>query len=367
MTPASPTTDLLALTAELVDVPSESHAEGPLTDWIERELRAVPGLVVDRVGDNVVARTELGRAHRVVLAGHTDTVPANGNERARVEGDVLWGLGSSDMKSGLAVMLDLARRVRTPAVDVSYVFYAREEIAAHLSGLLELQEARPDLLAGDVAILGEPTHGEIEAGCQGTMRLEVVLRGVRAHPARPWMGRNAVHRLAGVLGALDRYEERRPVVAGCEYREALQAVRVEGGVAGNVVPDEVRLLLNHRFAPDRTPAEAEAHVREVLAPFLEDGDRVEVVDLAPAAYPALEHPLISSMIEREGLAVGAKLGWTDVARFSELGVPAINLGPGDATLAHTAEEHVAREPLERVHRALTGLLAQGVGDRAGAS
>ncbi len=367
MTPGSPSTDLLALTAALVDVPSESHAEGPLTDWIEQELRAVPGLAVDRVGDNVVARTTLGRAHRVVLAGHTDTVPANGNERARIEGDVLWGLGSSDMKSGLAVMLDLARTVRAPAVDVTYVFYAREEIAAHLSGLLELQEARPDLLAGDVAILGEPTGGEIEAGCQGTMRLEVVLHGARAHPARPWMGRNAVHRLAGVLGALDRYEERRPVVAGCEYREALQAVRVEGGVAGNVVPDEVHLLINHRFAPDRTPAEAEAHVREVLAPFIEDGDRVEVVDLAPAAYPALEHPLIASMIEREGLVVGAKLGWTDVARFSELGVPAINLGPGDATLAHAADERVSRAPLERVHRALTGLLLLGVGEPSGPS
>ena len=367
MTSGSTPVDLLALTAELVDAPSESHHEGVLTDWLERELRAVPGLSVDRVGDNLVARTHLGRTHRVLLAGHTDTVPANGNERARLDGDVLWGLGSSDMKSGLAVMLELARTVSEPVVDVTWVFYAREEVAAHLSGLAELHAARPDLLEGDVAILGEPTNGEIEAGCQGTMRLDVVLHGTRAHTARPWMGRNAVHRLAGILGALDAYEERHPLVAGCEYREALQAVRVEGGVAGNVVPDEVHLLLNHRFAPDRTPAEAEAHVRGVLSPFVEEGDRVEVVDLAPAAFPAVEHPLIASMIEREGLAVGAKLGWTDVARFSELGIPAINLGPGDATLAHTAEERVAREPLERVHRALRGLLIRGVGVSAGPS
>lgn len=350
-------TDLLALTAELVDVASESFDEGRLTDWIETELRAVDGLDVTRVGDNLVARTLLGRPARVVLAGHTDTVPAVGdNGRARIEDDILWGVGSTDMKAGLAVMLELARTVAAPAVDVTWVFYAREEVAAAHSGLAELAEARPDLLAGDLAILGEPTEATVEAGCQGTLRAEVTLGGVRSHPARPWMGRNAVHRLAGVLDAVVALPERRPVLAGCEYREALQAVKVEGGVAGNVVPDRAVLTLNHRFAPDRDVEAASAHVRAVVAPFLEEGDSFEVVDAAPAALPAIDHPLLARVIADHGLEVRAKLGWTDVARFAALGVPAVNLGPGDATLAHAPDERVSRGPLERCHEVLRDLI-----------
>lgn len=350
-------TDLLALTAELVDVASESFAEAALVGRIEADLRAVPGLDVTRVGDNVVARTALGRAERVILAGHTDTVPAvDGNGRARIEGDTLWGVGSTDMKSGVAVMLDLARTVTAPAVDVTWVFYAREEVAAAHSGLGELVEKRPDLLAGDLAILGEPTDATVEAGCQGTLRAELTLVGARAHIARPWMGRNAIHRLADVLAAVAAVPERRPVLAGCEYREALQAVGVEGGVAGNVVPDRAMVTLNHRFAPDRTLEEAVAHVRATVAPFMGDGDAFEVVDAAPAAAPAVDHPLLARVIERHGLAVRAKLGWTDVARFAALGVPAANLGPGDATLAHSADERVARAPIETCHAVLSDLI-----------
>lgn len=352
-------TDLLALTAELVAVPSVSRAEGPLVDELARQLEAVPWLDVTRVGDNLVARTELGRPLRLVLAGHTDTVPPEGDHEVRVEGDRCTGVGSADMKSGLAVMLEAARTIAEPAVDVTYVFYAREEIAASESGLAEVFAQRPDLLAGDVALLGEPTDGVLEAGCQGTMRVVVTFAGARAHTARPWMGRNAVHRLAGVLADLAAYEERRPVLTGCEYREALQAVRVEGGVAGNVVPDHAVLTLNHRFAPDRSPAEAEAHVRSVLAPHLEEGDTVEVVDLAPAAWPALDHELLAALVERNGLEVRAKLGWTDVARFAEHGIPAANFGPGDATLAHTAGEYVDRAPIERVWAAVRDLLVTG--------
>ena len=272
--------DLLARTAALVDIPSVSHDEAAITDRIEAELRTLPHLTVERVGANLVARTELDRAVRVVLAGHTDTVPVNGNGTARIEADVLWGLGATDMKGGLAVMLALAEAVPSPAVDVTYVFYAGEEVAAEHNGLGHLVRDRPDLLAGDVAILGEPTDGAIEAGCQGTMRLEVTVRGARAHTARPWMGRNAVHRLGAVLRAVDSFPERRPVIDGCEYREALQAVAVSGGVAGNVVPDLASVTLNHRFAPDRTPDEAEAAVRALLAPVLEPGDEVRLVDVA---------------------------------------------------------------------------------------
>jgi succinyl-diaminopimelate desuccinylase len=353
-------TDLLALTAELIDVPSVSFDEGALADLVEARLDRVPWLEVDRVGDNVVARTALGRAQRLLLVGHLDTVPANGNEHARVEGDVLWGLGAADMKGGIAVLLDLAESVPDPAVDVTYVFYAREEVAAEHSGLLELSRERPDLLAGDAAILGEPTGGALEAGCQGTMRLEVTLAGARAHTARPWMGRNAIHRLGRVLDVVAAFPERRPVLDGCEYREALQAVRVDGGVAGNVVPDRASVVLNHRFAPDRSAADAEAAVRDLLAPVLEDGDVVTVVDCAEGAPPGLTNPLLAGLISRHHLEVRAKLGWTDVARFAALGVPACNLGPGDATLAHTAEERVDRPVLERARATLADVLAAGV-------
>jgi succinyl-diaminopimelate desuccinylase len=353
-------TDLLARTAELVAVASESHHERELTDRIERELRArAPWLALDRIGENLVARTRLGRGQRIVLAGHTDTVPINENHPGRIEGDVLWGCGSSDMKSGLTVMLELACTVAEPAVDVSFVFYEAEEVAAVHNGLGRLFAERPELLAGDVALLGEPTDGTIEAGCQGTMRAEVTFSGVRAHTARPWMGVNAVHRMGAALARMDAYEARQPVIDGCTYREAIQAVAVHGGVAGNVVPDRAVLTVNHRFAPDRTAAEAEAHLRSVVQPDPRDGDGFEIVDLSPAAAPHLTHPLLAALIERNRLEVRAKLGWTDVARFAERGIPAANFGPGDATLAHTRDEHVQRAPIERTFAALDDLLRRG--------
>ena len=352
-----PSGDLLGLTAALIDIPSVSFNEGPITDAIEAELTGLAHLELHRVGDNLVARTNLGRPRRIALAGHTDTVPAAGNERARIDGDTLWGLGAADMKSGVAVLLELARTVIAPAVDVSYVLYAREEVDSRHSGLKELAEVRPDLLEADVALLAEPTGGAIEAGCQGTLRVRVTMAGERAHTARAWMGRNAIHRLAGVLDVLTGYDPRRPEVDGCQYREGLQAVAVTGGAAGNVVPDEASVTINHRFAPDRTPAEAEAHVRAVLAPALGPGDSVELVDAAPAARPGLGHPLLAALAERR--QVRAKLGWTDVAFFSARGVPASNFGPGDPLLAHTAGEYVGREAIESAYAALEDLLVNG--------
>ncbi len=360
-------TDLLALAAELVDIPSVSGDEQALVARIERDLAEVSWLELTRVGDNLVARTDLGRPMRLVLAGHTDTVPANGNEGARIDGDRLSGLGATDMKGGLAVMVELARTVAEPAIDLTYVFYAREEVAADQSGLLELQQQRPDLLSGDAALLGEPTSSIIEAGCQGTMRIRVTLAGERAHTARAWMGRNAVHRAAPLLAALDAYQPRQPELLGCRYHEGLQVVRVEGGVAGNVVPDRVELLINHRFAPDRTPDEAIAHVHDVVEPWLDldGGDTFEVVDVAAGAAPAVDHPLIATLIERNHLDVVAKLGWTDVARFAALGVPAANFGPGDASIAHTAGEWVGRAEIESAFAALDDLVRGGLdGPRA---
>ena len=352
-------TDLLALTAELVDIPSVSFGEAELVTHLEAELRAVPGLTVDRIGDNLVARTNLGRDHRLVLGGHTDTVPGD-TSGSRIEGDTLWGLGAADMKGGLAVMLELARTVIEPAVDVTWVFYAREEVATIHNGLREVFAEAPELLVGEVAILGEPTGGTIEAGCQGTMRFEVTLAGIRAHTARPWMGRNAIHRLGALLGTVADYQHREPVIEGCRYREALQAVHVEGGMAGNVVPDSAMVRINHRYAPDRTGSEAEAHVRAVLAQHLDDGDEVVLVDHSPAATPGMSHPLLQRLAADGGLEVRAKLGWTDVAFFSAHGVPAVNLGPGEPTLAHSADERVERSSVESCHAVLHHLLAEGV-------
>jgi succinyl-diaminopimelate desuccinylase len=349
-------TDLLRRTAELVDIASPSLGEAPFADLVEGWLREVPWLSVDRHGDNVVARTDLGRAQRLILAGHLDTVPANGNDVARIDGDTLWGLGSADMKGGLAVFLELARTVDAPACDLTYVFYAAEEIAAEHSGLLQLFRERPDLVAGDAAILGEPTDGWIEAGCQGTARVRLTLAGTRAHTARPWKGRNAVHRLAPILHEIAGYEAREPTIDGCTYREAIQAVFVEGGVAGNVVPDQAVLTVNLRIAPDRTVDEAVDGFRSMIGPFVDDGDAFEITDRSEPAPPSLTHPLLAPLVE-SGTPVRAKLGWTDVARFAEHGIPAINLGPGDSSVAHMRDEHVTRDSIERVHAALLALLA----------
>ena len=354
----NPGADLLLATAQLVDVASVSHDEQAITDAIERRLRKVPWLQVDRVENNLVARTAFGRSQRVILAGHTDTVAANGNEHARVEGDRLWGLGSADMKSGLAVFLDLACAVSAPAVDLTFVFYACEEVAAKFIGLAQLFRSRPDLLAGDVAILGEPTNAIIEAGCQGTLRGELTVSGERAHTARPWMGRNAIHRLGPVLDRLHGYVERRPTIDGCTYREAIQAVRVEGGVAGNVVPDRVTLTINHRFAPDRTIDQAVEHVRDVIGTELfDDGAMFELTDAAAGASPSLGHPLLARLRAATGSDPQAKLGWTDVAFFAAHGIPAVNFGPGDPTITHTAGEFVERSEIDAVSAALRSLIA----------
>ncbi len=348
--------DLLASTAGLVAIPSVSRDEAVIASTVEEALAPCPWLKVERVGDNVVARTDRGRPQRLVLAGHLDTVPPNDNAQARLEGDTLWGVGSSDMKGGLAVMLDLATTVAEPEVDVTWCFYACEEVGRAESGLLQLWDERPDLLAGDAAILGEPTCALVEAGCQGTLQVRITLKGVRAHTARPFTGRNAIHRLGPLIDAVAAWGGREVVLDGCTYAEQLQAVAVEGGVAGNVVPDRATLVLNHRYAPDRQGAEAEAFVRQLLQPLLEPDDEWELVDAGDGAPPSLGHPLLAALVERSGAAPKAKVGWTDVASFWEHGVPAANFGPGDPLLAHHPEERVTRGQLEQARRVLAALI-----------
>jgi succinyl-diaminopimelate desuccinylase len=350
--------DLLVATRDLMAVPSPSKGEAALATLVEDALGACPWLDVERIGDNVVGRTALGHDRRVVLAGHLDTVPPNGNEAPRLEGDTVWGLGASDMKGGLAVMLDLATTVREPAVDVTWCFYAREEIGRADSGLLQLWQERPELLAGDAAILGEPTSALVEAGCQGTMRVRITLRGVRAHTARPFTGRNAIHRLAPLLQRVADWPGREVVLDGCTYAEQLQVVAIEGGVAGNVVPDEARVTLNHRYAPDRGEVEAEAFLHDLLDSTWEPetGDTWEFVDAADGAPPSLDHPLLKSLVDKSGEPPRAKVGWTDVASFWAHGVPAANFGPGDPLLAHHPDERVSTTQLERARDVLRAVI-----------
>ncbi|HEX2053946.1 MAG TPA: succinyl-diaminopimelate desuccinylase [Actinomycetota bacterium] len=351
-----PPDDLLELTAELVGIPSVSHNEREITDHIESRLAETAGwLKVERLENNLVARTSLGHDSRIVLAGHSDTVPANQNEEARIEGDTLWGLGSCDMKSGLAAILKLALTVPEPAIDVTYVFYACEEVTSGENGLELLFNQRPDLLEGDAAVLAEPTAAAVEAGCQGILQVEAVTTGRRAHTARGWLGVNAIHRMVPVLQAVAGYEGRRVILDGCHFREGLQAVRFSAGIADNVVPDRAVLRVNHRFAPDRTAEQAAEHLRELLA----GADEVRVVESAPAAAPGLGHPLIQALLAEAGGTYTGKLGWTDVARFAARGVPAVNFGPGDPVVAHTQEERVSRSDLERVYAALRNLLLSG--------
>ena len=329
--------DGVALTAALVDIASVSGEEKPLADAIEQSLAALPHLTVRRIGNTLVARTGLGRAERVVLAGHIDTVPHAGNFPSTFDTEriKLSGVGTTDMKAGVAVQLRLAREISEPSRDVTYVFYDCEEVEHARNGLNLLSRSDPGLLAGDFAVLLEPTGGVVEGGCQGTLRAEVTVRGARAHSARSWMGENAIHAAADVLDVLRAWEVRKPVVDGLEYHEGLNAVFVAGGIAGNVIPDECVVTVNYRFAPDKSLEEAEAYVREVFAAW-----EVSVTDAAPAARPGLTAPAAASFVAAVGGTPRAKLGWTDVARFSALGIPAVNYGPGIPEIAHTPGEYV---------------------------
>lgn len=350
-----PALDLTATSADLTrticDIPSVSDDETILADAIFDAVSALAHLDVYRDGDTIVARTDLGRAQRVVIAGHIDTVPINRNVPTRDVVDAgepyIWGRGTVDMKAGVAVQLKLAAELVAPRVDITWMWYDHEEVDADRSGLTRLALTRPDLFRGDFAILGEPSNGEVEGGCNGNLRAIVRTHGVRSHSARAWIGENAIHKAAPVLARLAEYRPREIPVEGLVYREGLNAVRITGGVAGNVIPDLCEVEVNYRFAPSRDAAEAENHVREVFAGF-----DVEIVDLAVGARPGLDAPLAQEFVAAVGAEPRPKYGWTDVARFSALGVPAVNYGPGDPHLAHHDEERVPVAQIEAVERGL---------------
>jgi len=348
--------DAVSLTAALCDIASVSGDETVIADAVHQALRALPHLEVLRDGDALIARTRLGRPERVVLAGHLDTVPIAANLPTRLEGDlttgVLHGRGTVDMKGGVAVQLKVAAGLPAPDRDITFVFYDNEEVDAARNGLGRLARNHPDWIVGDFAVLLEPTAGRVEGGCNGTMRVEVTTRGVAAHSARSWMGHNAIHDAGRVLARLQAYLPREVAVEGLIYREGLNAVGISGGIAGNVIPDRCVLAVNYRFAPDRSPAEAERHLREVF-----DGFEVEVVDASPGARPGLDHPAAAAFVAAIGGDPLPKYGWTDVSRFSALGTPAVNFGPGDALLAHKDDERCPAADILGCEQALLRWLA----------
>jgi succinyl-diaminopimelate desuccinylase len=347
------TADAVTLTRQLVDIESVSKNEEAIADAVETALQALPHLTVTRRGHTIVARTELGRGSRIVLAGHLDTVPVNDNLPSRLDSGagILHGLGTCDMKGGDAVILRMAATVPEPVHDVTFVLYEAEEIDSRFNGLRLLSESDPDLLEADFAVLMEPSNAVVEAGCQGTLRVEVRTKGERAHSARSWRGVNAIHGAADVLDRLNSYEARKPVIDGLEYHEGLNAVGIRGGVAGNVIPDECVVEVNFRYAPDRSEEEALAFVRDFF-----DGYDLVLTDSAPGALPGLDRPAAKAFLEAVGGSPNPKFGWTDVARFTVLGVPAVNYGPGDPMLAHTKEEHVPVADIERCEQQLRAWL-----------
>jgi succinyl-diaminopimelate desuccinylase len=356
--PTLPVLDLAAssveLTRRLCDIESVSGNEGMIADAIAASLAGAGHLELIRDGDAIVARTNLGRDKRVVIAGHIDTVPVNANLPVREEGGFLIGRGTVDMKGGVAVALKLAAELSAPAVDVTWIWYDHEEVDSRLNGLGRLASARPDLLVGDFAILGEPTGATVEGGCNGTARIDILLHGVRAHSARAWVGHNAIHDAAGVLAILAAYQPAEIEVDGLVYREGLNAVGISGGVAGNVIPDEAVVSINYRFAPSRSGDDAIAHLRDVFA-----GYDMEVTDIAEGARPGLDAALAQQFLAAVGGVATPKYGWTDVARFSALGIPAVNYGPGDPLKAHADDERVAVTEIVACERGLRAWLTAG--------
>lgn len=361
-------TDVVTLTQAVCDLESVSGSETALADAVQAALAPQEHLEVLRDGDAVLARTQLGRSHRAVVAGHLDTVPIRDNLPTRrqhgADGvEELWGRGTVDMKGGVAVALHLAARLTAPTRDVTWVFYDNEEVDGDLNGLGRVARNHPDWLVADFAVLGEPTDGNIEGGCNGTLRAEVRLPGKTAHSARAWMGHNAIHDAGEVLRRLAAYIPAEVDVDGLRYREGLNAVGISGGVAGNMIPPEATVTVNYRFAPDKSPEQAFAVVTELL-----DGYDVVLADAAPAARPGLDHPVAQDFVTAVTAVTGGvphpKYGWTDVARFSALGVPAVNFGPGDPNLAHADDERVPTDQIRRCAQALQAWLTSDEGGTA---
>jgi succinyl-diaminopimelate desuccinylase len=345
--------ELSKLTLDLVNISSVSKDEKSIADSIAEALKKIGHLKITRVNNSIVAQTNFGNKQRVVIAGHIDTVPANNNFPGKINNSEVIGLGSVDMKSGIAVALKLASEITSSNYDVTYLFYESEEIETKFNGLELITKQQKDLLDCDFAILMEPTNGILEVGCQGSLRFEVSTSGKRSHSARWWNGENAIHKTNKILEILNNYKSREPEIDGHKFREGLQAVKVNGGIAGNVVPDSVTISINHRFAPDTSIDQATQNMKTLFKDF-----NFQLVDAANAAPTGLSNPLIKEFVSNIGKNVAPKFGWTDVARFANAGIPAINFGPGDPNLAHHPEEKVLISQINDVYESLKNWLTK---------
>ena len=345
--------DLSDLTASLIDIQSESHQEEHLANLVQQALEGYPHLDVTRIGNSVIATNHGDRGDRVVIAGHLDTVPVNGNLPHRMDSNRIYGLGACDMKGGVAVALQLAATVPEPVRDLTFIFYEAEEVASEFNGLQKIADLAPEFLEADFAVLMEPSNAQIEAGCQGTIRARITTRGERAHSARGWMGKNAVHQAREILEILESYDPRTPIIDGLTFREGLNAVGIVGGVAGNVIPDACTVTVNYRFAPDKSVEQSVAHLHDLFGDF-----EIEVTDQAPGALPGLSQPAAQAFVQATGAQVAPKFGWTDVARFAAMGTPAVNYGPGNPAIAHSQGEFVSKSELASVSASLRSWLTE---------
>lgn len=350
------TSNLTQLTMALCDIESVSGNEKQISDQVQELLSKAPNLQLFRDGNTVIAKTKLGRSQTVIIAGHLDTVPVAGNLPSSLHHfereQVIIGRGTVDMKAGVAVMLKLAMEVTNPIHDITYIFYDNEEVASELNGLGRVARNSPELIQGDFAILCEPTSAMVEGGCNGTIRVEISATGKKAHSARPWMGENAIHKTAEILNRLNTFEPETIAVEGLDYKESLNAVLISGGIATNVIPDQATVTVNYRFAPSRTETEVLSKLEKLF-----EGFQMKVTDLALGAKPGLDRPAAKAFIEATGTTARPKYGWTDVARFSALGIPAVNYGPGDPSLAHADNENVPVGQLLDCFEGLRGWLA----------
>ncbi len=335
-------TDLVETLRWLVDIPSVTGGEAQLRDAIAHRLSRFPAV---SVADSLVVGEPQSGA--TLLVGHLDTVPLQGHVGSTIEGGRVFGLGATDMKAGIAVMVHLLEDLG-PA-RVAAVFYAGEEGPLTGNQLATVLEAAPWLREAESAIVLEPTDRNLEAGCQGVINADVVFEGEAAHSARPWLGDNAVTKAGEFLTAMRKLEPELHVVEGLEFKEVISVTMAHGGIARNVIPSEFVMNVNYRFAPDRPRDEAISHLESVCA----EADRFAVTDVAPAGAVHSKHPLFLDLAAASGATFQGKQGWTDVAQLSEAGIPAVNFGPGEPALAHKPGESVRVDDLAWAYESIS--------------
>lgn len=338
--------ELTETLAWLVDIPSETGNEEAIRDALADRLSMLPRRVINH--SLVVGRPGPGK---VALVGHTDTVPLQGHVGARIDGNRLYGLGATDMKGGLAVMIHMLEG--SHADRLVGVFYAGEEGPWAGNDLGPILDAMPELTEIEAGIVMEPTNREVHAGCQGSINARVTFVGEPSHSARPWLGTNAVTRAGTFLTMMDGLTPELHPIEGLEFKEVISVTRASGGIANNIIPGRFDLNVNYRFSPDRSTEDAINRLNDVCAA----ADEFEVMDAAPAAYPETGHPLFQELIEAAGSEVSHKQGWTDVAQLSQRGIPGINFGPGETALAHKPGESIDLGDLVWCHDVLTQVLS----------